>query len=192
MSHPTPHYHTALSGVVVASSSRVSRCVSSNGSIFFVHDITDGLPQEYSLCDLLYTEIPWRHGYEVFAKRSGHSGVGYRAFLNAVASIIVTRCVPVIVVGGSGIRSIMPPTGAAMHINLNGSPAVAYCYGVTPPTHHTTTDLLVWLSERFTCCGDFCCGYGRALLPWLRSGKTVVGSDNNANCIGVIKDTLCG
>lgn len=180
---PTHDYHSQLHPPIEAEP--VDR-FELDGSVAFRHDLTDGLPTEYADCDVLYSDLPWQAGMDEFNSRSG-AQTTYADFLRAVSVVVATSFVPVVLVTGRHAIKRLPTARQNIRLDLNGTPAVALVYGDERfPTANTATELLLNLADRFDRVGDFCCGYGRTLRLFQGSGKSWVGSDNNAKCIGYI------
>lgn len=181
---PSHAYHSQLSQPVPAPAAERAEF---GRSVAFRHDITDGLPDDYDGCDVLYSELPWQNGMAVFNERAGVD-VDYRNFLAAVGIVAVTSRVPTIVVTGRHAIKHLPAARQVMPISLNQGASVALIYNTTTRPVSTTTELVLKLAGRFDRVGDFCCGYGRTLRQFHRNGKTFVGSDYNATCIGYIAE----
>jgi hypothetical protein len=176
-------YHTALKSEFAAQP--VQR-ISVGHSVSFQHDIFQGLPQEYAVCDILYADLPWADGFEAFEHRAGKSGRSYEAFLKAVGDIIQSVNTPVVVTTGKKGAKHLPTPDASYPTVLNGAPAVALAYRLTLSKHLTTSGIIDELVNRYSCLGNFCCGYGRTVKAFHDAGKRFVASDYNAKCIGVI------
>lgn len=179
---PTHEYHSQLHPPVKAEP--VDR-FELDGSVAFRHDLTDGLPAEYADCDLLYSDLPWQAGMDEFNSRSG-SSTTYAELLRSVSAVVSASFVPVVLVTGRHAVKRLPTADQEMRVDLNGTPAVALIYGQRVPRANTATELLVRLTDGYGRVGDFCCGYGRTLRLFQAAGKSWVGSDNNARCIGYI------
>lgn len=176
-------YHTALkSPVDVAPVQRIKV----GDSVAFQHDIFRGLPLEYAVCDVLYADLPWADGFEIFEARAGKSGRNYESFLKAIWAVIEGTSKPVVVtVGKKGAKHLPTPENIYKTV-LNGAPAVALAYRLSLTNHESTTAIVDELASRFSCMGNFCCGYGRTVKVFHDAGKRFVASDYNAKCIGVM------
>jgi hypothetical protein len=155
----------------------------------FVHDIRDGLPSAYDLCDVFYTDLPWRDGFKVFEQRAGqlkadHHHRDYAQFLLAVSMVIHKMTRPLVIVTGKHALPYLPKPTNLYVTKLNGAPAAAFAYNLQLFHLADATDILDELAQRFECAGDFCCGYGRTAKAFHDRGKRFVVSDYNAMCIG--------
>lgn len=154
-------------------------------SVVFRHDVAEGLPVEYDDCDVLYSELPWRNGMSVFNERAGAS-ITYKDFLGAVSVIALISEVPLILVTGKHALTRLPDPRQVLTLSLNGDSAVAVIYGARTKPANTATEIITRMANGFSRVGDFCCGYGRTLRIFHQAGKTFVGSDYNARCVGYI------
>lgn len=161
-------------------------------SLAFVHDlIMRPLPSAYSTCDVLYTDLPWQKGFNVFNKRAGiNDGRTYHQFMAAVSSIITSNPAPrpIYLVTGRHALSLLPEPTQVLDTRLNEDAAVIIAYNI-PELHRKfgeARELLYSLATRYERVGDFCCGYGSAARAFRRQGKTFVASDVNPSCIGYI------
>lgn len=179
-------YHTAL-GKTVPLTAHEALHTDQGLSTAFVHDILTGLPGIYYGCDLLYSEIPWQSGWEVFLDRAGAPEFPpYGQFMQTIAGIINTVQLPHVVVTGHQAQRWLPYTEDALPMQLNGEPAVAYGYRLELPAAIDTEKLLERLAVSFDRVGDYCCGYGRAGRIFAQHGKLYTMSDINRSCIGYI------
>ncbi len=156
------------------------------------------LPPEYKACDVLYTDLPWRPGFEEFNRRAGVEGREYQEFLAAVSRIVNDFPGPVVLVTGKHARRDLPAPDHVMKSRLNGAPCIALSYRLDPAKFCINPEFcfcdvemfLTWLAERFECVGDFCCGYGRVGRIFQEYGRRWVMSDFNPTCIGYIGENL--
>jgi hypothetical protein len=185
------NYHSALKPPV-ESAGDITR-VKYRNNIAFVHDIINcSFANEFCNCDLLYAEPPWRHGFEIFNDRAKVDDARtYPQFMNAIGDIIKSVLIPVVIIIGKHAVGYMPSPNEIISTNLNGYPALAYVYhtqlGVKCPN---TEYLLSWLARRYSCVGDFCCGYGGTGRIFSRFGKSWVMSDYNPDCINYIESHM--
>lgn len=189
MNIPSYDYHGAHKPTVDAP--RRKRW-SDGSSLAFVHDLTDGpLPRAYGTCDVLYTDLPWQKGFDIFNKRAGiDDGRTYREFMASVSGIIasIPASRPVYLVTGRHALSLLPEPAQVLDTRLNEDVSVIIAYNVheTHERFGEARELLRSLAMQYERVGDFCCGYGSAARMFLRQGKTFVSSDVNPSCIGYI------
>lgn len=176
-------YHTALKSELNALPVQKIHIGKSKA---FQHDIFEGLPTEYSVCDILYADLPWADGFKLFEHRAGKVGRDYEVFLKAVGNIIIETDTPIVITVGKKGAKHLPHPDATYATMLNGSPAVVLAYGVTLSKHLTTGDIIKELVSQYSCIGNFCCGYGRTVKEFHDAGKNFIASDYNAKCIGII------
>ena len=163
-----------------------ARRVEANGSVAFTHDITRGLPDEYFDCDVIYSELPWRNGMATYNKRAGKS-TAYADFLKAMVAVVEEGRRTVYVTGAHALPSL-PDADLIAYPRLNEWEAVALFYNFAPrsASWDTATEIILDLAKKYRRVGDPCCGYGRTLRLFAAAGRTFVGSDYNAQCIGYI------
>ena len=180
-------YHTALAKKQAELAAPVDRW-EGKGSVAFVHDISDGLTQEFDDCDILYADLPWLHGFREFNDRAGKPTGSYPEFVGMIEKFVVSSGKPAVLVAGRfAIRAMTPH--AKKNLTLNGADALAATYNISLdkfPNYGDTKDLLRFLAANFRRVGDFMCGYGRSARIFVESGGTFVASDFNSECIGRI------
>jgi hypothetical protein len=197
-------YHSSLTEPERAPS--VSR-LSVGHSIAFVADINDGLPSEYSDCDIIYSEIAWRRTFSVFAERAGVAS-SYEGYIKSIAVIaeaaMLGNVAPTIIVCGKTEEKRLPKPTERIPVNLNTggrfiTEAIAIAYGSELPRlkpekweNSSTVDLLSAIANKYSRVGDFCCGYGNSGIVFCAHGKSFVMSDFDPKCIGHIKQSLQG
>lgn len=162
-----------------------------DGSVAFIWDVFYGeLPPEYSRCDVLYADLPWRTGFQTFNQRAGITdGRTYQQFMAAVSKIVVNANRPTVLISGKHALSHLPIPAQTEAVQMPGThqDALAIFYNlVTGPNWHAIHGLLRQLARTYDCLGDFCCGYGNAPRVFAQHGKPFVASDINPTCIGYI------
>ena len=167
---------------------------SDGSSLAFVHDLIDGpLPHAYDTCDVLYTDLPWQKGFDIFNKRAGiDDGRTYGKFMAAISGIIASgpSSRPIYLVTGRHALSLLPDAAQVLDTRLNEDAAVIVAYNMQDALESfgEARELLFSLATQHDRVGDFCCGYGSAARAFRRQGKTFVASDVNPSCIGYIAD----
>lgn len=172
-------------------------------SVAFVRDIADAydldtfqFPAEYDSCDLLYTDLPWRTGYDRYVARANVQTVTWSVFMTAVGLKIGRWCKPAVVVTGLHARRFLPPAAQELPVRMpvaGRQQAVAYVYNAGFTTEWDGTDeLLDYLAARFERVGDFCAGYGWAPRAFVRASGSFVASDINPLCVGYIAEHAAG
>lgn len=156
-------------------------------SVAFKHDLMLGVPDEYKNCDIIYTEIPWIDGFNVFEQRANvQEQRTYAAFMSAVCNFINTANKPtVIIIGKKGLKFLPTPDFEGGTI-LNGAPCRVVTYKATITQLHNCVTIIDELSKKYDCIGDPCCGFGRSAKAFKQAGKHFVVSDYNPECIGYI------
>jgi hypothetical protein len=156
-------------------------------SLAFVHDLMTNVPVQYNKCDIIYAEIPWVAGFEIFEARANiEQNRSYQDFMIGINKFITALNKPAIIVGGKkGLRYLPTPdieTGTV----LNGAPARAVMYQTKVENVDNALTILNELATKYNCIGDPCCGFGRSAKIFKQAGKNFVVSDYNKECIGYI------
>lgn len=153
-------------------------------SVAFRHNLTDGIPEEYRRCDVLYTETSWNAGQPTFNKRAGIES-SWRDYMKALGETITELGIPSYVVTGRQGVAILPKPDSVSTVMLNGAKAQLVSYGENPNLR-TEKSTIQWLAKRHKIVGDPSCGYGRTGSIFLIAGKNYVMSDYNGKCISYI------
>lgn len=161
------------------------------GSVALVHDITsNALPRDYDACDVLYTEMAWRPGYQRFIERAGASASTFVDYIAALVSVIQQSLMPVCMVTGPALVRYFPVPTQRLHLLFPDAlhkggrcEALVYRTNVCADLRYTT-DLVLYLADRFRVVGDPCCGYGNTGRAFATRGGRFVLSDFNPRCIG--------
>lgn len=187
-------YHSALQCVEELDAEELDRY--ENGPLLAIqNDITNGLPEEFDRCDVLWGEPPWAHGFKVFNARVGKEDTeGHAAFMRKCNDVIAADDRPAFVVTGKAYARYYSDADYQTPVMLPvcDEASVLYSYRFKPSFAGksqvvTTEEVLQVLARKFDCLGDWCCGYGFAGRVFLSSGKSAVLADYNAKCIGAIK-----
>lgn len=158
----------------------------------FVHDLmsSDALPAAYAAADVIYTEPPWKQGFDVFNERAGVAdGRTYEQFMRHIDALLSGSKIPVMVVTGKIGAKFMPNAERQRGIWLSGPSLDARLVSYGPSVVKvapTSADLLRTIALEFHCGGDFCAGYGRTVKAFVSRGQRFVASDYSAEAIGYI------
>lgn len=154
------------------------------------HDLFDGfLPSEFLNCRALYSELPWRKGFDVFEQRAGFGGRSYNDFLDVVRSSVEFLSVPTVIITGIHAAKRLEPDCMAK-TTLNGEEMLAFGWNIAVPKTGDCKELLKMLAYELDCIGDFCCGYGRTARIARDNGARFVVSDYNGSCIRHISESM--
>ena len=185
-------FHSALPAHPLAATGPLITRVSWKGSIAFVANLEDGLPSEYEACDVLYTEMAWRAGYDLFADRAGVLDRSFDRYLQAHRDLTDRRFY---LVTGPAIAKLMPPPEMMLEGRVDsGGRDVTHCQVLVYHDRFdeswdgSTTSLIQALARRYDCVGDPACGYGNTGRLFAAAGKRYVMSDINAGCITYIAE----
>lgn len=183
-------YHTALKPDEAAKERPKLYHWQGGGNLAMAHDINFGLPDIMSVCDVLYSELPWKDGYLEFLRRAEQPvgiALSYEKWLYRLSVSLARFGKPFVMVAGhAAVRHLACEW--LMPVDLNGSVAMAMGAGLAPPSpgRLTATDMLLWTIADARIVGDPCCGFGRTARVAVEEGKHFVCTDINPRCIGTI------
>ena len=156
-------------------------------SVAFTHDVMKGIPKEYEKCDIIYIEIPWIDGFQIFEERANiKQQRTYEEFMVSVSDFVTNLKKPTIVITGKKGLKYLPKLGIEAGTVLNGAPCRLMMYNTTVSNLAKCITILEELSLKYNCIGDPCCGFGRSAKAFKQAGKQFIVSDYNAECIGYI------
>lgn len=181
-------YHTALAPAAYGGKS-VDLAALKNGLAFRYDIFSMEFPTVYRACDVFYSDLPWRSGFNEFEVRASMSGRSYADFLSAIRGHIKEYSRPVVFVTGKHAVDALCPD-RVYKTRLNSAPAMALCWGLELKSPSTEMAILSELASRFERAGDYCCGYGRTGRIFSEAGKEFIMSDHNGRCIGYIRDNF--
>ena len=148
----------------------------------------------YNDVDVIYADIPWRRGYDVFMKKVYGDSIypSYKDFIVNLNELITKLNKPTIIVAGDEVKNLLkkPYDKSKITINYNNSYSTAYSYGIDVHQFNYTVDLIEYLSLKYNVLGNFCCGYGYTGEIFLNNGKHFIMSDVNDGCISSIKNNI--
>ena len=150
--------------------------------------IANGLPEEFSVCDVLYAEPPWPHGFHVFNKRAGVQGTNYADLAKSIQDIIESEAKPTFILLGKQMLSKLPEPTQIFDTILNGNDAMIAVWNASydGPTENTAV-ICKHLGTQYHTMGDFTCGYGACIRNFLSGGGSrFVASDYDGKCITVM------
>lgn len=184
-------YHSARVIHNTVEAPAVLRHHDTEGNITFVHDLfeSDTFPEEFDMCDVLYTEMPWTSGFTTFEERAGKSGRTFSELLARVNSLVVASGKPTcLVVGKAMLRHLTPTLVMEVGYSVHGmAPAQLALYDLVVPRElRSELEVIEWLATQYECVGDFMCGYGRTGLTFAEAGKNYIMADYNPLCVGFI------
>lgn len=172
----------------------------SDGNLVFTHDLLDGSVEEFGRGNVLYTEIPWREGYDEFIERAGAEprDNGWKEYLKAVTYLIEGLDVPAYLVGGKRIIKYLSPDDIhKIRFELHNMDAYLLMFGEVIPKEDrymldTRLDVLDWVTENYEVILDPSCGYGGTAKAALEAGSNFVCSDINPKCTYYIAKEFMG
>jgi hypothetical protein len=181
-------YHTALNDAE-PHHKQVDRAEFRDG-VALRYDLFEGyIPPDLLSCDVFYSDLPWRSGFEKFEVRAGCEGRNYNDFLDMVQMHIKHMGKPAVMITDKHAITRLCPD-RVYPTKLNGDAAVAACWNIELGDCTNERTILAELARRYDVAGDFCCGHGRTAWFFRDAGKRFVVSDYNASCIGYIADKM--
>jgi hypothetical protein len=190
-------YHSALKKELNIDNELYYRQKDDN--IAFQHDITEGIPLIYNQCDVLYSEVSWSHGYNIFAERAKVVSSTYLEYINILIEMIKTnKSQPIFLIVENKIKHLF--TNAISDLTINQLKLHSYPTTLIISNYQndflenssiiTNYDLLYYLAQNFNKVGDFCCGYGNTAKIFKQYNKNFICSDINPKCIYYIAKEL--
>lgn len=164
----------------------------SNGNFAIKRDICKGLPEEFRLCDVIYSEPSWLMGYEKFMNRAESEG-DYKRYLQSISNVVESTSNPIFIITGRHALKRLPIPHYSQEIKLFHHDSFLLAWnGEIKHKVKNTDELLDYLSDKYKKVGDFCCGYGNTARVFLNKGKEFVMSDINGKCVYYIAKELMG
>ncbi len=190
------YYHTALKSHDNMNSHENVKCMycEKNWNIALVSDISKWiLPKEFSLCDILYAEIPWPAWYKKFIERANQWYSEYSDFLKSLAKIIELQKSE-----GKDIVILWPKVAVkwlpkadfyweGILSHWSDATIIAYWLKIS---QKRSTEILQYLSEKYNHFWNFCCGYWHTADSFISKWKKAVLSDINPQCIWYIQNNI--
>lgn len=164
--------------------------IKKDGSMAFYMDASNPNTnlKHFKKCDVIYSEIAWRHGMTKFNRRT-KIDVAWDDYMNGVGYIIKTLKKPTFIIAGKQASKYFPSAQSATPITINGGDALVYVFNSERLVREKSSEeLIVSLSKEYNMVGDFSCGYGRVGLAFTNNGRRFIMSDYNRECIGYIKE----
>lgn len=153
----------------------------------FFNDLSKNIPiKAFKCCDVVYSEISWNYGYNIFNHQATNNANDYSNYLHNVNACIEELQVPSFIVCGKQARNFftnakcIPIKINSAGTNING--CQLYIWNFDDDILKSIVDtktLLNFLSKKYSCCLDFSCGYGEHLLQF----KDFVACDIDRDCL---------
>lgn len=187
-------YHTSLRNKKVLAfecqEKRQKSVFRSSKGVVFQHDLEEGFHELFLQTDSVYSEIPWKKGYEIFSKKVGKKIFSYRNFLEQIKDIIEKQKTPTFIISGKiGLKILEPEQIKSIYISEIG--VLAYL-GIwryhNLPDFKKSRDLINWVVNNYNNPLDFCCGYGNLARGCFENNKSFVCSDVSLDCISFIAE----
>ena len=155
--------------------------------VFFNDMSKNYMCEEFKTCDVVYSEISWLYGYNIFNERAQNSPSSYAIYLDNIARLIHELRVPSFIICGKNVRTHFSDANineiTINTANIKGDDfrkCILYTwYYDCPITEQTSSELIETLSNKYNKCLDFSCGYGTHLLRF----NDFVGTDIDKNCL---------
>jgi len=160
-----------------------------NGNLAFAHNVEEGIPEFMDDVDVIYAELPWEDGYNLFYEAAGATPKQtYWEFLDKIQEQVREFGKPTLIPCGKKALKYLKPDSYTM-VLLNRKEVCLALWNIEDSWGRiNVVDILHDLATRFNRVGDFACGYGRTGRIFAEHGKQWVLSDINPYCIGFIKD----
>lgn len=158
--------------------------------LVFQHDVTNGIPVIYSVCDVIYSEPAWKDGYEKFVNRSNLPSGNYLLYILQLNHFIENTAKPVYLVLGSHVLKEFKKPNWIVPIKLHGYATNLCIWNDVKLVAKTNYEAIELLSRKYNKVGDFNAGYGNTARIFNENGKNFVCSDLNPKCVYYIAKTF--
>lgn len=189
-------YHSAMGQE--ADIEPLERC-EFNGGEAFRWDITNGFPPEFEKCGAVYSEPPWKKGFDSFNRRAGVNDPSrsYQSLIDSISEACLLSSKPCFILTSKADAKRYKGVSGSVNVKfeVHGNyESVCVCFNVEPPNFGqesiTTAQLLKWITKKYSVVGDFCCGYGTTGEKVVGYGGKVVLCDYNAKCVAVVAQRM--
>lgn len=164
-----------------------------NKNIAFLHNIENEYHEFYQDVDILYSEPAWAHGYNLFMNKSKFKSSNFYNYVKNICKFIVKSKKPAVIICGKKdsalYKKLLPFTSQEIILKIHNCKSVALFFKLQPNIiFQDNEEILEYLSTKYNCVGDFCCGYGNTADAFYSKGKNFVVSDVIPECIAYIKN----
>lgn len=180
-----PKYNSALGQRELKDKEIYSGVVKNRFITAFKNDISEGLPKEFSECDVFYTETSWKKGQDKFNKSAGEK-VEWIDYIQGLKKLMKFRK-PFIAVSSKDFEKYFFPAHQKFETELNGGRAYCFVYNTRIPEIGSSIRIIEYLSQVYDHAGDPSCGNGRTGFMFMKRGKRSTLTDYDSNCILNIK-----
>ncbi|MAL83101.1 MAG: hypothetical protein CMF11_01940 [Idiomarina sp.] len=188
-------YHSALKNKAITYTDiKETNRIEHHNGIMLKHDVvSDGLAPEFDECDFLYSEPPYApSGLKVFNERAGVNDRTFKDLLEAISRIVASWTKPIYLIMSETNLKKLPNPDVIAQTSLNGDLVSLGVWNESNPILQSSTQLICSaLGQRYSCMGDFTCGYGYPIKSFIKGGgKRFVASDYDGKCITVISSQM--
>jgi len=165
--------------------------------IAFCHDINKGMHEHFESCDIIYSEPFWKNGHDTLYKKNmiKYSFSELQERINY--EINVFQKPTILVVGKNALKhySNYSIIGTVILHNYP-SQVIAWNCDLNIPVKNkrgfmfNNYDLMDLIVEKYSCIGDFMCGFGNLPLKAFNKNKSFVASDIDTKCISVLNNRI--
>lgn len=153
----------------------------------FIHDIVEGIPSIYNMCDTLYFENFWQHGHKTLCVK--YSFEELQKCINYGINEYNKRVF--LVTGKSSVKYFDGYSKVSPIILHNyESVCIQWKSDLEFPKNFTNYDLIQKIVSDSHCVGDIMCGYGNTVLECIKQGKRFICSDINEECISITNQQI--
>jgi hypothetical protein len=161
-------------------------------NIAFLHNIENECPDYYKNVDVFYSEPAWAHGYNLFMNKSKFKSSSFGNYVENICNFIKNFDKPAIIICGKKdsalYKKLVPFKSEDIILKIHNCKCVALFYKIDLKINFTNNEeILTYISKKYNCVGDFCCGYGNTADVFYNHGKNFVVSDVIDECIAYIK-----
>ena len=156
----------------------------------FVHDLLDGYDPRFDQADAVYSEPPWKAGFDKFMSLAGKEG-DFNRYLESVRDVCRRFGKPCYLVCGKAMfRGLDADEYRPVYFSQHGQRVFLAVYNEPSRLEiPSTAEAVDMIATRYGCVLDFSCGCAGRFLD-SRVPSNFILSDVNPDCIGYIKNKV--
>lgn len=153
----------------------------------FVHDLVEGIPSVYNLCDTIYFENFWKNGHKTLCVKYSFEDLqrcinhNVNQYKGRVFLVTGKRCVKYF----EGFRRM-----SSVYLHNYESVCLQWNSEIDFPGTFNNYQLIEKIVSESNCIGDIMCGYGNTVLECLKQNKRFICSDISEECISITNQQI--
>ena len=153
----------------------------------FVHDVVEGIPGSYKLCDALYFENFWNNGHKTLKVK-----YSFADLQNCINNAVNTYEGKVYLVTGKSVLKHFTGYNMISPIMLHNYESVLLQWNSEMQFKSTQSnyDVISKVVSENDRIGDIMCGYGNTVMECLKQNKKFICSDISPECISITNQQI--